>query len=240
MSNYYSNVYQKRLNRYGLDYQSRIQGQREKDFEAYLYKTIYRVDFDFDGTMHPGSLEQSAQDHSETQCYLLTRRELVIPNGTVLFIENKNGDKAPWMVWWLEHLEASGYNRYVVLKMTHELTWIYEEEKTTQWGYFFGPGQSAMSSTNQASGANAIYRENNNAYRFVTSFNESLIRGSYFEVIYKGLAQAYVIKEFDVSSTPGVAYITVDPVPLRDLTKAKVCPVHDSTEETFWLTGGAQ
>ena len=33
---YYQNIYQKRLNRYGLDFQARIQGQREKDFENYL------------------------------------------------------------------------------------------------------------------------------------------------------------------------------------------------------------
>ena len=45
MSSYYEKAYQKRLNRYGLDYQSRIQNQREKDFNNYLYKTIYRVDF---------------------------------------------------------------------------------------------------------------------------------------------------------------------------------------------------
>jgi hypothetical protein len=27
------------------------------------------------------------------------------------------------MVWWKENIEASGYNKYVVLKMTHKLTW---------------------------------------------------------------------------------------------------------------------
>ena len=43
MSEYYEKVYQRRLNRYGMDYQSRIQNQRERDFESYLYKTIYRV-----------------------------------------------------------------------------------------------------------------------------------------------------------------------------------------------------
>ena len=43
--NYYNDVYLKRLNRYGLDYQSRVQGQREREFENYLLKTIYRVDF---------------------------------------------------------------------------------------------------------------------------------------------------------------------------------------------------
>jgi hypothetical protein len=54
----YIDVYRRRLNRYGLDYQSRIQGQRERDFDNYLLKSIYRVDFEFDNGYHPGSLER--------------------------------------------------------------------------------------------------------------------------------------------------------------------------------------
>jgi len=42
---YYDEVYLKRLNRYGLDYQSRLQGQRERNFENYLLKTPFRIDF---------------------------------------------------------------------------------------------------------------------------------------------------------------------------------------------------
>jgi hypothetical protein len=49
MSNEYYTIYRRRLNRYGLDYQSRVQNQREREFEIYLYKTIYRVDFKFQG-----------------------------------------------------------------------------------------------------------------------------------------------------------------------------------------------
>ena len=120
MSNYYESVYQKRLNRYGLDYQSRIQGQRERNFEDYLYKSIYRVDFWFDGEHHPASLEHYKQDATETIGYLLTRRELALPNGTVLEIESKDDSKSMWLVWWLERVESSGYNRYIILRLTHE------------------------------------------------------------------------------------------------------------------------
>ena len=56
-TNYYQ-VYRQRLNRYGLDYQSRIQGSREREFESYLYKTIYRVDFKYEDRLIPGSLER--------------------------------------------------------------------------------------------------------------------------------------------------------------------------------------
>ena len=50
--NYYEDIYLKRLNRYGYDYQSRIQGQRERVFEDKLLKSVYRVDFEYDGEMY--------------------------------------------------------------------------------------------------------------------------------------------------------------------------------------------
>ena len=43
--NYFEEVYLKRLNRYGLDYQSRVQAQRQAEFESYLLKSVYRIDF---------------------------------------------------------------------------------------------------------------------------------------------------------------------------------------------------
>jgi hypothetical protein len=44
-------------------------------------------------------------------------------------IQSRNETITPWMVWWLEQIEASGYNRYVVLKMTHYLEWQVGNEK---------------------------------------------------------------------------------------------------------------
>ena len=122
--NYFEDVYLKRLNRYGYDYQSRIQAQREKVFEDLLLKSIYRVDFVYADEMHPGLLERYKQDETETLQYLLTRVGLDMPSGTVLMIPDKNNKEQPWMVYWLESIKASGYNRYIVLKMTHSITWL--------------------------------------------------------------------------------------------------------------------
>jgi hypothetical protein len=87
-----------------------------------------------------------------------------------------------YMVWWLEHIEASGYNKYVVLKMTHELTWRDAENVShTAWAYFSGPGTSTITDTMKSTAAEAIYQENNNLYMFVTAYDASLIRETYFE-----------------------------------------------------------
>jgi hypothetical protein len=91
------------------------------------------------------------------------------------------------MVWWLEQVEASGYNTYVVLKMTHELTWRDPEgNEHTQWAYFYGPGTSTIRDTiKSASSDNFLYAENNNLHMFVTSYNNTINRDVYFKVSYK-------------------------------------------------------
>ena len=54
---YYEDVYLKRLNRYGIDYQSRLQAMREANFERQLEQSIYLVRFEYDGEEQVG--EQS-------------------------------------------------------------------------------------------------------------------------------------------------------------------------------------
>jgi hypothetical protein len=55
---YFEEVYLKRLNRYGHDYQTRVQGQREREFEGKLLKSVYRVNFIYEDVEHPGTLER--------------------------------------------------------------------------------------------------------------------------------------------------------------------------------------
>ena len=233
----YIEIYKRRLNRYGLDYQSRIQGQRDRNFDDYLLKSIYRVDFWYNDTFTPATLERYKQDYTETQCYLLTRRELEIPNGTILEIESQDGKSKPWMVWWKEETEASGYNRYVVLKMTHLLTWRDAENLLhKQWAYFSGPGTSKISDTIKSSTGEAIYKENNNLHSFVTSYNKSLSRDVYIEVPYEDTTTAYIVTETDINSTPGVAYITVDASYIRDKSVENGGSAPSAAD--FWLSGG--
>ena len=233
----YIEVYRKRLNRYGLDYQSRVQGQRERDFENYLLKSIYRVDFWYDNTYVPATLERYKQDYTETTCHLLTRRELEIPNGTMLRIESRDGKEQMYMVWWMEHIEASGYNKYVVLKMTHELTWRDAENVShTAWAYFSGPGTSTITDTIKSQGAEAIYQENNNLYMFITAYDSSLKREVYFENQQGETNSGYLISRVDVTSTPGIAYVSVDPSYVRS--EDTTSKDNGNSAQDFWLNGG--
>ena len=230
----YIEIYKKRLNRYGLDYQSRIQGQRERDFDSYLLKSIYRVDFWYENSYEPATLERYKQDETQTLSYLLTRRETMIPNGTVLTVENTEGEKKEWMIWWLENIEASGYNRYIVLKMTHELSWVGADgQRYKQWAYFSGPGTSKITDTVKSSTGDALYKQNDNLHLFITPYCAALTRDTYTEVPFRETTTAYVVSEVDVNSTPGVMYVSVDPSYLRDKTVEE-----DVSAEQYWLNGG--
>lgn len=231
----YYEIYKKRLNRYGLDYQSRIQGQRDRNFDDYLLKSIYRVDFWYNDTFAPATLETYKQDYTETQCYLLTKRDLDIPSGTILMVQSRDGSTKPWMIWWKEEIEASGYNRYVVLRMTHLLVWQ-DAEKVNheQWAYFSGTGTTKISDTIKSSTGEAIYKENNNLQMFITSYNSSIVKDMHFNVTYDTNTSTYVVMETDIFSTPGVMYVTIDPTYRRP----KENQDSDQTAADFWLNGG--
>lgn len=231
MSDYYQ-VYRQRLNRYGLDFQSRIEGSREREFENYLYKTIYRVDFQVGDKWISGSLERYKQDASETQGYLLTRKEDVLPSGTILEIESRDGRKTVWMIWWLEQIESSGYNKYVVLKMTHHL----HCGEVSQWGFFEGPAAKTVKDAVQLQ--TSLFSENDQLHLFITPSNDAFVRDYYFTIGEGDKKEAYVVTFVDNYTTPGISYVSVDPVPLRNETEAPIQTPEEKDEDYFWLNGG--
>ena len=240
--NYFEDVYLKRLNRYGYDYQSRIQAQRERDFENKLLKSVYRVDFIFEGDMHPGALERYKQNETELMQYLLTRVSLNIPNGTILMIPDKDNIEQPWLVYWLESIKASGYNRYVVLKMTHYITWRDREGNNRgSWCYMYGQQDNMLKDEIRSrSRMDVIYGENLKSSFFVMPTNEYIRKDDYLEIGEDTLKEAYRVTGYDLNSTPGVEYVTVDPVYLRDNSQAPIQTEDDDPAQFFWFNGGTE
>ena len=238
---YYNAVYKKRLNRYGLDYQSRVQGMRERSFELLLEKSIYRIDFDYDGKINPGVFEKYKQDETRTLHYLLTRTNLNIPNGTILMISNKDNQEEPWMIYYLEDIKASGYNRYIMLKMTHYITWKARDNKFySSWAYLYGQENNMLKDELQArSRADARYTENLKTSFFILPINEHIRKDDYLVINENTpLEEAYVVTGYDINSTKGVEYITIDPVYIRDKNPDPIKTETDSNEDFFWIEGG--
>lgn len=238
MSSYYNGAYQKRLNRYGYDYQSRVQAQREREFEGKLLKSVYRVDFEFENEWHPGTLEPYKQNETETLQHLLTRFDLDMPNGTILMISDKNSVSQPWMIFWLESSIACGYHRYVVLKMTHFIKWRDREGNDQEsWCYLYGP-QDGMRDEIMSQRALSFYAENRKLSHFIMPTHMHLNRDDYFEIGEGELKEAYRVTGYDIQSTSGVEYVTADPTYLRDMSPAPEQKPDDDKNDFYWLSGG--
>ena len=243
MSGYYEDVYLKRLNRYGYDYQSRVQAQRERDFEGKLLKSVYRVDFEFEGETHPATLEKYKQDETELMQYLLTRVSLNLPNGTILMIPDKDNVEQPWLIYWLESIKASGYNRYIVLKMTHYLNWRDRKgDIQFSWAYMYGQEDNMLKDELRSrSRMDTLYGENLKSNFFIMPVNEFIRKDDYLEIGTGALKEAYRVTGYDLHSTPGIEYVTVDPVYLRDHTPAPEQAKEDDPTDWYWLSlGGAE
>ena len=239
---YYDDVYNQRLNRFGNDYQSRIQGEREYNFELYLLKTVYRVDFIYKGRPHPGSLERYKQDDTKTLQYLLTDIKLKIPNGTILEMMNRKNQKQVWMVYYLENIKASGYNRYIVLKMTHFLTWTARDGSTqTSWAYMYGQEDNMLKDEIRSrSRMDALYAENLKSSFFVMPKNEFVKKDSQFIIGEKPFQEYYRVTGYDIQSSEGVEYVTIDPVYEFDLSDPPEQTSEDNEQDFFWLNGGVE
>ena len=239
---YFDNIYKKRANRYGEDYQSRIQGEREKLFDLYLFKTIYRVDFKFNEKHIAGSFEKYKQDETETLHYLLTKTDIELPNGTVLMIPDKNNIEKPWMVYYLEHIKASGYNRYVMLKMTHNITWRDRDgNEQTSWAYMYGQENNMLKDEIRSrSRMDTIYSENLKSSFFVLPKNQFLKKDDYLIVGEDPFQEYYRVTGYDIQSSEGVEYVTIDPVYEFDLTPPPEKTENSDAEEFFWFNGGIE
>lgn len=236
----YYDIYTKRLNRYGIDYQSRIQRKREKEFQLYLARSVYRIEFFYDCETVVGSFERYKQDETETLHYLLTPVNINIPGGTILKLPNKDGELKPWMVYWLENIKASGYNRYVMLKMTHKLFWKGRDgEFHRSLAYMYGQEDNMLKDELKSrSRMDTLYAENLKSSFFVMPKNEFLKKDDYFIIGEKPFEEYYRVTGYDIQSTEGVEYVTVDPIYEYDLSAPPAQTAEDDANEFFWLNKG--
>lgn len=235
-------IYFKRLNRYGTDYPSRLQNQREREFERKLTYSVYRLDFPYGDTMEAGTLEPLSQDNTKTMAHLLTRTRVQLEPGTILMLDDANNQKTPWMVYYLEHIKASGYNRYTLIRMTHYLTWTARDGSTqSSWAYVYGQEDNMLKDEIKSrSRMNVLYRENLKLSFMVMPKNPYIKKDVYFEIGEGAFKEGYVITGYDLLSTPGVEFVSYDPVYLYDNSPAPTRPEGDTSDDYYWLEGGEE
>lgn len=238
----YYDIYKLRLNRYGLDYQSRVQNQREKMFDLYLLKSVYRVEFRYGEDVIIGSFERYKQDETETLHYLLTHIDVKFAPGTILQIPNAEGKLKPWMVYYLENIKASGYNKYIMLKMSHYLTWKDRGGRLQHsWAYMYGQENNMLKDELKSrSRMDTVYDENLKSSFFILPTNPAIRKDDYFIVGEKPLQEYFRVTGYDIQSSEGVEYVTIDPVYEYDLSEEPEMEQGDNPEDFFWFNGGLE
>ena len=204
-------------------------------------KSVYRIDFSYEDEECPGLLERYKQDETETRAYLLTRVSLNIPAGTILYLPNKDLELIPWMVYWLENIKASGYNRYVMLKMTHTITWQREGQTFSTLAYFYGQEDNMLKDEIRSrSRMDTIYSENLKLSFMVIPLNKDLHKDDYFEIGEGELIEAYRVTGYDRQSTPGVEFVSIDPIYVYDHSPKPEQEQGDNPDDFYWLNKGGE
>ena len=238
----YYDIYLQRLNRYGTDYQSRLQRKREIGFDYYLAKSVYKIEFEWDNETHIGSFEKYKQDETQTLHYLLTHVDVNIPNGTILNLPDKDDELKPWLVYYLERIKASGYNRYIMLRMSHFLTWTARDGSTqTSWAYMYGQEDNMLKDELKSrSRMDTLYTENLKTSFFIMPRNQYVRKDDYFIIGEKPFQEYFRVTGYDIQSSEGVEYVTVDPVYEFDLTAPPSQTAADDSAEFYWFNGGQE
>jgi hypothetical protein len=85
----------------------------------------------------------------------------------------------------------------------------------------------------------AIYAENLKSSFLILPTNEFIRKDDYIEIGEGALKEAYVVTGYDINSTPGVEYVTIDPVYIRDKSPVPEQTDNDNPADLYWLNGGA-
>lgn len=236
---YFKDIYLKRLNRYGLDYQSRLQRKREEGFQHYLLKTSNRVDIIYNDWEFPASFERYKQDETETWHYLLTETKIELEPGTILYIPDKRDKRIPWMVYWKEEIHSSGYNKYIMIKMTHKIQWK-DSNKNIQQSlcFMFGQKNSSLRDELKSNNLESLYGENSKLNFLILPLNKNIHKDDYFVIKINNdddMKEGYRVTGYDRISTKGIEYVSVDPIYIMDESEKPERKDEDDPKNWYWL-----
>lgn len=153
---YYTDVYLRKLNRFGNTLQERIINKKEYEFNNFVKKSPNRVVVYDQDKKFEGVLQSKTYNEIETVNYFLTYKSILISGGTILKIADikDSNNFTYWIVVCKDNLVSCGYDRYTVIKLDREIRWITKE------GYLF----KALVHISGA-GANARDKRITNSYK---------------------------------------------------------------------------
>lgn len=218
----YFDTYLKRVNRYGNNLQERIQGKKEHDFEVFMQKSpnLVRARNGEEGEYYNAVLQTKEYDQDEVVDYLLVPLTRKIPMGTIIYTEDSRHKEViyedklysarRWINYSIDPYTSTGYNRYTVVELESELSWVLDGIKYTSFAHATGGGSGA--------------RDKNINLKFRVQFSESGVylpnkRYSIVMPTHPALkknmkitlgGETWRVAGFDNISVKGVSYVTLE------------------------------
>ena len=256
----YFDIYRKRVNRYGNNLQERIQGKKEHDFEVFMSKSPNQVTaWDDDLTeakAYKAVLQTKEYDQDEVVDYLLVPLDREIPMGTIIYTkdarhktvtyEDKTYSARRWINYAIDPYTSTGYNRYTVVELESELSWVLDGIKYTSFAHATGGGSGA--------------RDKNINLKFKTQFSEAGVylpnkRYSIVMPTHPALKknmkitlgrETWRVTGFDNISVKGVSYVTLEEtltderedIPIANYNELKNWTVTTSLGDNFTVSNG--
>lgn len=215
-------AYYKRVNRYGNNLQERIQGKKEHDFLTFMSKSpnLVRARNGEDENYYEAVLQTKEYDQDEVTSYLLVPLDKKIPMGTVIytkdtrhssvFYEDKVYEERRWINYSIDPYTSTGYNRYTVVELESELSWVLDGIRYSSYAHATGGGSGA--------------RDKNINLKFNVQFSEAGVylpnkRCSIIMPTHPKLkknmkitlgGETWRVTGFDSISVKGVSYVTLE------------------------------
>lgn len=167
--------------------------------------------------------------------HLLTRVGDYFNIGDIITIEYKGGSDRYMFYDWHERRD-SGYNRWMMIKLTQPISWRNPDGSThTSEAYIYSQEDNMLKNELKSRSRQAtLYLENLKLDFMIMPVHLEMKIGSYLEIEMKGLKRAERVTGFDFFSTPGVMYISMDPTFTRDLTPMPEREDEDDPGDFFW------
>ena len=250
----YFDTYMKRVNRYGSNPQERIQGKREHDFKVFMNKSPNLVrawNNKVEGDSYKAVLQTKEYDQDEVTDYLLVPLDNEIPMGTIIYtsdsrhknveyegkiqnflIDGEVYSARRWINYAVDPYTSTGYNRYTIVELESEISWVDEGIKYTAFAHATGGGSGA--------------RDKNINLKFRMQFSEAgvyLPNKRYSIVmpthpnIKKNMkitlgGETWRVAGFDSISVKGVSYVTLEET-LTD--KNQDLPIANANQLDNWV-----
>lgn len=261
-------LYRARVNAEGSTPAERLEQGRVANFEKFLVASPHQAIFDRvnDVEEYPCVLEPHRQNEAEEICHLLCRKTVQLNCGEVILIRTGNvktpsanngsllaqdialGIVGRFLVWYWDDRQASGYNRYTLLRLNYEVSWCNLDSGNTVYtslGHVYGQQDNMLKNELKSRSRSAtLYLENLKAEFIVMPNNVNMKLDSYvtlnIPVDNTLVERNYHVTGFDITSTPGIVYVTMDPIYKKDLTPAPTQQPGEDDDDYFFfnLAGG--